>query len=87
MAQNAPADYRHGDMEVRDHLRTYEAFGTLYKWASLVIGALVLFLSMSLGAHTGLLPALIVFVVVLSLGIWRLTSKKRDDAETELSGH
>jgi hypothetical protein len=83
MADHA-SDYRHGDMDVQEHLVTYQAFGRMYKWGALIAASVILFFSTWLCAHAGFLQAAILTIIVLALGIFALTRKKPDTAETEL---
>ncbi len=72
---DASADYHHGDQNIQEQVATYAAFGSLSKWASLVVatGVLVLSLWFCLGADflSGLIPG----VVVFALGVVFLRSK------------
>jgi len=85
MAHSA-ADYRRGDMDVQDHLATYKAFGTLYKWGSLIAGTIILFFSVWLCAHAGFLAAAALAVIVFGLGCFWLTRKKPSEADIEIGG-
>ena len=62
-------EYTPGEMEVVEQVSTYGAFNGLLKWASLAIGALLLFLVMWLCAGAGLPAAFVVTAIVVGIGV------------------
>ncbi len=73
---HSAAEPHNGDQPISEQVATYAAFSSLYKWASLVIGALVLFLTLWFCTGAGFVSSAIVFVIVMSLGVFVLTRKK-----------
>ena len=63
------AEYHRGDMDVSEQTRTYEVFGELSKWSSLVIGVLVLTLTIWFCTDLGFLGGLIPGIVLFALGV------------------
>jgi Bacterial aa3 type cytochrome c oxidase subunit IV len=74
-----PIDYTIGTMEISEQKATFNVFINLVKWASLVITALMLFLTVWFGAEAGFIPAFISAVVVLVGGVWFLRAKNASD--------
>jgi hypothetical protein len=75
--------YHHGDQDVTAQDHTYRMFGTLTKWFSLHLAALLVMLVLwfCLGVHFlgGLIPGL----VVLGLGIWFLRATPARNHDTQ----
>ena len=70
-----PIDYSRGTMEIDEQKATFDIFIGLVKWGSLLIAALLLFLSVWFGTEAGFLGAALPAVVVF-VGGWFLLRKK-----------
>lgn len=62
-------EYHHGDMDVTEQTRTYEVFGALSKWGSLLTGVAVLVLTLWFCANAGFFGGLIPGAVLMAVGI------------------
>ena len=69
------ADYHHGDMDIQEHVATFDGFVKLTKWGSLYLAGLLLLLVLWFCTPTGFLGALIVAIVVVVLGTLVLSEK------------
>ena len=63
------AEYHRGDMDISEQSRTYEVFGEMTKWGSLVTGAAVLFLTLWFCTPVGFIGGAIAAIVLTALGI------------------
>ena len=71
-----PSDYHRGEMDVSAQSSTYHAFMVMTKWCSLYLAAGILFWTLLLCAHAGLLQSFLATVVLLVLGTLFLREKK-----------
>jgi uncharacterized membrane protein len=78
MAETAH-QHHHGAQEISEQIRTYGAFGTLTKWGSLGIAALLLLLVTWFCTSAGFLSGLIAAVVLLAAGVFFLRDKPAED--------
>ena len=70
-----PIDYSRGSMEIVEQRATFDIFIGLVKWGSLLIAALLLFLSMMFGTDAGFFGAAFAALVLFVAG-WFLLKKK-----------
>lgn len=75
----AHADYHRGEQNIAEQVATYQAFGSLSKWGSLVIAALLLMFSLWFCVGVDFLGGLIPAVLLLALGVYFLRSKPSQD--------
>ena len=75
-AHDAHDDYVHGSQEISEQVSTFAAFLGLAKWGSLVIAALLLFLTIWFQPGGAFLPAAIAAGVLLVAGYFALKSPK-----------
>jgi len=74
------SDYVHGEMDIHQNQSTYELFGNLTKWGSLIVAvALVFLVLLTCVPGAGLMTAAIVAIVLAVLG-WVFLKKKPDAA-------
>jgi len=73
---DAHADYHRGDMDIREQVNTFHAFGGLTKWGSLVLAAVLLMLTMWFCTEAGFFASLITGVVVMVIGVLVLRERK-----------
>lgn len=73
------SDYVHGEMDIEQHKGTYELFGNMTKWGSLILAVLLVFLVILTCTQLGFMTAAIVAVVVAVVG-WVMLRKKADPA-------
>jgi len=72
------ADYVHGEMDIHQNQSTYDLFGNLTKWGSLILAvALVFIVLLTCVPGTGFLTSAIVAIVLAALG-WVFLKKKPD---------
>ena len=83
MDDTAASDYRHGEMEISEHARTYRAFGNMAKWCSLHIAVLVVMLVLWFCLGASFLGGLIPGVILLALGVTFLRATPVRDHDTE----
>ncbi len=76
---DAAADYHQGDQDITEQVASYQAFGALSKYGSLVVGVLVLTLTLWFCVGAGFLGGLIPGLVLLGLGLVFLRSKPAQD--------
>jgi hypothetical protein len=76
MAEHVPAPYHHGDMPVAEHTGTYLSVMDLFKWAALGIADLLILLTLWFCTGAGFVPALVVSVIVLAIGVFALRGVK-----------
>jgi hypothetical protein len=74
-----PIDYTIGSMDIAEQKSTFNVFIGLVKWASLVIAALMLFLTVWFGAEAGFIPAFVSAAVLTVAGWWLLKAKNASD--------
>jgi hypothetical protein len=70
------SEYHRGDMDIHEQEATYKGFGVLAKWGSLVIAALVLFLTMMFCSDADFITSAGTSLVLLVAGIVFLREKK-----------
>jgi uncharacterized membrane protein len=68
-------DYHPGEQIITEQVATYDLFGSLTKWGSLIIAVLVLVLTLWFCLSVGFFGGAIPGVVLLGLGILFLRSK------------
>ncbi|MGZ3298846.1 MAG: aa3-type cytochrome c oxidase subunit IV [Asticcacaulis sp.] len=71
------SDYKHGEMDIHQHVSTYNLFGALTKWGSLHLAVLLVFLVLLTCTSAGWMTALISAVIVGVVG-WFMLKKKPD---------
>lgn len=76
----AASDYHRGEMDIAEQVSTFHLFNGLTKWGSLLIGALVLFLTLWFCTGAGFLGAAIAAVVLVGLGVVLLREKPKAEA-------
>lgn len=69
--------YHHGDMDVREQRSTYDFFMGLTKWGSLLVAALVLFLTLEFCTDFGLAAAAIASIGLLVVGVFALRNREK----------
>ncbi len=79
MNDAAADDYHQGDQNITEQVASYNAFGALSKYASLVIAVLVLMLTLWFCVGAGFFGGLIPGGVLLGLGLVFLRSKPAQD--------
>ena len=72
-----PIDYSRGSMDIVEQRATFDIFIGLTKWGSLLIAALLLFLSMMFGTEAGFFGSALAALVVFVVG-WFLLKKKNE---------
>ena len=72
----AGSDYHRGDMDIAEQTATYHLIMGITKWGSLVMAALLLFLSLMFCTETGFVGSAAWTVVVLVVGVLLLREKK-----------
>ena len=72
-------EYHHGSMSVSEQTTTYHAFLGLTKWGSLVLAAVLLFLTMWFCTDIGFLGGAVSGIVVAVIGVIILRDKPADD--------
>ena len=77
---DAHDDYVRGSQEISEQASTFEAFVGLAKWGSLVLSAVLLFLTLCFQPGGGLIPAAISTVVLLAVGFFVLKPGKKPQA-------
>jgi len=75
MAEHA-SDYHPGEMDIHEQVYTWGLFKKFAKWASLVLGVGVLFLTLWFCTGTGFIGSFITAVVLLAIGIAVLRERK-----------
>ena len=75
--------YHHGQMDVTEQARTYQAFGSMAKWASLHIAVLVVMLVLWFCLGAPFLGGLIPGVLLLALGVYFLRSTPVRNHDTQ----
>jgi hypothetical protein len=75
--------YHHGDQNITEQTRTYRVFGTLTKWFSLHLGALLVMLVLWFCLGAPFLGGLIPGLILLGLGIYFLRSTPVRNHDTE----
>jgi hypothetical protein len=73
---DAHDDYVRGSQEISEQAATFSLFMSLAKWGSLIIGAIVLFLTIWFQPGGSFFGGGIAAVVMLGAGWWFLRSKK-----------
>jgi hypothetical protein len=68
------AEYHRGDMDIHEQQATFRLVMGITKWGSLVVGAMLLFLTLWFCTSVGFGGALFTFIVVVALGITFLRS-------------
>jgi thiamine transporter ThiT len=76
---DAAAEYHHGDQNITEQVASYQAFGALSKYGSLIIAVLVLMLSLWFCVGAGFFGGLIPGLVLLGLGLAFLRPKPAQD--------
>lgn len=77
MAEQANAvAHHHGDMPIQAQASTYKSVMELFKWGALGTADLMILLVMWFCTPAGFLPAIIVAIIVLALGIFGLRTSK-----------
>ena len=72
--------YVRGEMDIEQHKSTYELFGNMTKWGSLILAVVLVFVVLlTCVKGAGVITAAIVAVVVAIVG-WALLRKKADPA-------
>ncbi|HEY3949508.1 aa3-type cytochrome c oxidase subunit IV [Phenylobacterium sp.] len=69
------SEYHHGDMDIHEQQATFHLVMGITKWGSLIIAALLLFLTLWFCTPAGFLSGLISGAIVLILGILLLRSR------------
>jgi hypothetical protein len=69
------SEYHHGDMDIHEQQETFHLVMGITKWGSLIIAALLLFLTLWFCTPAGFLSGLISAAIVLILGILLLRSR------------
>jgi hypothetical protein len=72
-------DHQSGQMDVSEQVRTFHAFAAMTKWASLTIGALLVFLVMWFCTPAGFLMGLVAALVLVAVGVFFLRDKPADE--------
>lgn len=75
MAEHA-SDYHPGDMDIHEQVHTWVMFKRFSKWASLILGVGVLFLTLWFCTPTGFIGSAFTAVVLLAIGIAVLRERK-----------
>jgi len=75
MAEHA-SDYHPGDMDIHEQVHTWTMFKRFSKWASLILGVGVLFLTLWFCTNTGFIGSAFTAVVLLAIGIAVLRERK-----------
>jgi hypothetical protein len=70
----AAHEYHPGEMDIREQVATFDAFGKMVKWGSLGIAALLLFLVLWFCVGAGFFGGLIPAVILVAAGIFFLRS-------------
>ncbi len=70
-------DYHHGDMDIQEHVQTFDGFVKLTKWGSLYLIGLLLLLTLWFCTPTGFIGAAITAFVVVVLGTLVLSEKRK----------
>ena len=70
-------DYHHGDMDIQEHVQTFDGFVKLTKWGSLYLAGLLLLLTLWFCTPTGFIGAAITAFVVIALGTLVLSEKRK----------
>lgn len=81
-AHDDHGDYHRGEMDIHEQRSTYDVFMGLTKWGSLVIAALVLFLSLAFATEAGVFTGLIAAVVLIAAGVFLLRDKRPADSSS-----
>ncbi|HZZ89993.1 MAG TPA: aa3-type cytochrome c oxidase subunit IV [Caulobacteraceae bacterium] len=71
----AAHEYHAGDMDIREQVSTFDAFGKMVKWGSLAIAALLVMLVLWFCVPTGFFPGLVAAVLLTAVGIFFLREK------------
>ena len=77
LASHAQDDYVHGSQEISEQARTFQAFMGLAKWGSLIIAAVLMFLTLWFQPGGSLVTGFITMVVMLVAGYFFLKSGKK----------
>lgn len=75
-SHDAHDDYVRGSQEISEQVSTFDAFMGMSKWGSLIIAALLVFLTIWFQPGGSFLPAAISTFVLLVAGYFVLKSKK-----------
>jgi hypothetical protein len=74
------SDYVHGEMDIHQNQSTYELFGNLTKWGSLILAVTLVFIVLlTCVPSAGFMTAAISAIVLAVLG-WIMLKKKADPA-------
>lgn len=76
-SHDAHDDYVRGSQEISEQESTFDAFVGLTKWGSLIISAMLLFLTIWFQPGGAFIPAAISAVVVLVVGFFVLKSPRK----------
>lgn len=76
-SHDAHDDYVRGSQEISEQVSTFDAFMVMSKWGSLVIAALLVFLTVWFQPGGAFVPAFISAVVLLVAGYFVLKSPKK----------
>ena len=71
----AAHDYHTGDMDIREQVSTFEAFGKMVKWGSLAIAALLVMLVVWFCVPMGFWAGLFSAIVLTVVGVFFLREK------------
>jgi hypothetical protein len=71
----AAHEHTAGDMDIREQVATFEAFGKMVKWGSLAIAALLVMLVLWFCVPTGFVTGLIAAIALTVVGVFFLREK------------
>lgn len=71
------AEYHHGEMDIHEHVQTFDGFVKLTKWGSLYIAALIVLLTLWFCTPAGFLGAAVTAAVLIVLGTLVLSEKHK----------
>jgi hypothetical protein len=75
---DAVHEYHTGDMDIREQVATFNAFGKMVKWGSLAIAALLLALVLWFCVGAGFFGGLVPAIVLVAVGVFFLRAKPDD---------
>ena len=74
---DAVTEFRPGEMDIRNQISTYRLFGSMMKWGSLAVAALVVMLVLWFCVGAGFWAGFLAAIVLVAVGVFFLRSKPR----------
>ena len=69
------ADHTHGEMDIAEHVESFDLFVKFTKWGSLAVAVMVLWATLTFCTSTGFVGAVVASLVLLAVGVGLLREK------------